>query len=581
MLLLSLVRKAAIFLFLFLLILQVDSRYSIKRLQVSDPSVVKLTFHNFSSFVEAHELTMVLFYVETSVRSYRIHENFIQVALAAKNESIPVRFAQVDGLFEKELTMIYSIMKFPTIKFFHKEEPIVYTGGKNEEMLQWVRARANKGKFVLTPLQSEDQAKEFFDETENFSVVFVGDEESEELKVFRRTAFSLFENASFAFCGSMGILGLREEDFKGVSGQEELNEEKPLGTLDLSPQCNSSFVLFYNKIQDQRSFLWRHEITDWFGMNLMSILETAAQEINSIILKSSQEEQKRKEDKEDPSNKTQQLDPIVQLNPAIAKLVFKENSEFFGIFGKKTDESTRKALQVFIEEADLFSGRIQVVFFEMTDQFSLESAGLLGVSKKQVDPPVLRLFQIQEKMIKKFITQIEEVNKENLESFFTKYPENELVYEMKSQNYPPIQDQSFSVKTLTAKTFDEAIFGVEQSILVLLYLKTCKHSKYFLKIYQKLATEFENQKRQEIVFTKFDAAKNELIDYSFIKFPTLLLFKGEIQPEVFDEEVTFENVENWIERQLAPERSLEENEKRFWDERGLKEGKRVKMKEEF
>lgn len=222
------------------------------------------------------------------------------------------------------------------------------------------------------------------------------------------------------------------------------------------------------------------------------------------------------------------------------------------------------ATNLLLKNSHLYAGRLVVIAFDMMDPFIRNVAEFFGINKYKVDPPVMRLIKIKDKMVHRFDPQITQINLKSFETFFTRYPGATLVPEIKSLDYIPIALQEARIKTLTAKTLEEAIFGSEKPVLVLFYLKTCPISEKFLVLLDQLTTK-KKKINDSIIFTKFDVEKNELEHFTFTEFPMLVMFIGNFSPLIFEGEIESREVEKWIARTLEEKKMrIEELKEKEW-----------------
>lgn len=73
-------------------------------------------------------------------------------------------------------------------------------------------------------------------------------------------------------------------------------------------------------------------------------------------------------------------------------------------------------------------------------------------------------------------------------------------------------------------TFEQFVFDPTKDVVVRFYASWCGKSKDFEPIYEEVAIEYIRDK--SILFTDFEATKNEVEGYNITDFPTVILFKA-------------------------------------------------------
>lgn len=78
----------------------------------------------------------------------------------------------------------------------------------------------------------------------------------------------------------------------------------------------------------------------------------------------------------------------------------------------------------------------------------------------------------------------------------------------------------------------------------------CNNCENALKTYQELAEK--NRNREDIWFVKMDGSKNELLEFEFDEYPTIIGFKkgSRREPIVFEGDVGLELLEQFVEVNL-------------------------------
>merc|ERR1712159_618718 len=108
-----------------------------------------------------------------------------------------------------------------------------------------------------------------------------------------------------------------------------------------------------------------------------------------------------------------------------------------------------------------------------------------GVSKD--DMPALRLIDMREAGMKKYIYDKPVVDEASLESFVEDFKENRLRPTLKSEDQPA-EDEG-AVKTVVAKTWQKIVWEDDKDVLVEFYAPWCGHCKELAPKYEALATK--------------------------------------------------------------------------------------------
>mmetsp|Transcript_2672 Transcript_2672/g.7943 ORF Transcript_2672/g.7943 Transcript_2672/m.7943 type:complete len:497 (+) Transcript_2672:181-1671(+) len=115
---------------------------------------------------------------------------------------------------------------------------------------------------------------------------------------------------------------------------------------------------------------------------------------------------------------------------------------------------------------------------------------------------------------------------DDLPAFYAKFKAGKLEKVVKSEDPPA--DNSGPVTILTAKTFNDIVFGNSRNVFVEFYAPWCGHCKTLAPIWDKLGEAFKDN--DSVVIAKMDATANDVPDPKKFKvagFPTLKFVKAD------------------------------------------------------
>ncbi|ORX44465.1 ER-resident thioredoxin protein [Piromyces finnis] len=141
--------------------------------------------------------------------------------------------------------------------------------------------------------------------------------------------------------------------------------------------------------------------------------------------------------------------------------------------------------------------------------------------------PTIKLFPA------KTTTPIDYTNDRSLEAFVD-FLEHETGIKAK---IPKVHSD---IVVLNSGNFDDVVFAKDTNVLVLFYAPWCGHCKALHPVYEKVATDYLNDKK--VVITKIDATENTVLaeKYMVKGYPHLVFFdakeksKEDYEPEIYD-----------------------------------------------
>lgn len=77
---------------------------------------------------------------------------------------------------------------------------------------------------------------------------------------------------------------------------------------------------------------------------------------------------------------------------------------------------------------------------------------------------------------------------------------------------------------MVGTTFEQFVFDPTKDVVVKFYASWCGKSKDFEPIYEEVAMQYIRD--QSILFTEFEATKNEVDGINITEFPTVILYKA-------------------------------------------------------
>ncbi|KAG7205442.1 hypothetical protein KM043_007434 [Ampulex compressa] len=148
----------------------------------TDEDVLVLTVSNFDEAIKDNEYVLVEFYAPWCGHCKALAPEYAKAAAKLKEMESDIKLAKVDATIETELAAKHGVRGYPTLKFFRKETPTDYTGGRqHDEIVNWLLKKTGPD---AKDLPTVEDAKSFVD-AHNVSIVgYFKDVNSKEAKVF-------------------------------------------------------------------------------------------------------------------------------------------------------------------------------------------------------------------------------------------------------------------------------------------------------------------------------------------------------------------------------------------------------------
>ncbi|KTF85919.1 hypothetical protein cypCar_00037209, partial [Cyprinus carpio] len=154
-----------------------------------EEDVLVLKKSNFEEALKTYPNILVEFYAPWCGHCKALAPEYAKAAGMLKAESTDIRLAKVDATEESELAQEFGVRGYPTIKFFkggEKENPKEYSAGRQaDDIVNWLKKRTGP---AATTLSDVTQAESLIADNEVAVIGFFKDVESEDAKVFIKTA---------------------------------------------------------------------------------------------------------------------------------------------------------------------------------------------------------------------------------------------------------------------------------------------------------------------------------------------------------------------------------------------------------
>ena len=156
-----------------------------------ESDIMILTDNSFEKAITKYENVFVAFYAPWCGHCKKLLPELEKIAKILSQENIII--AKVDATEEKNLSHLYKIRSYPTLKFFKENTSVKYTGKRTEnDLIEWARKMASPPVVFLKSLESvENMRKE-----NQVSIIYFGKEEKD-MKIFKSLAIK-FRDLPFA-----------------------------------------------------------------------------------------------------------------------------------------------------------------------------------------------------------------------------------------------------------------------------------------------------------------------------------------------------------------------------------------------
>ena len=203
-------------------------------------------------------------------------------------------------------------------------------------------------------------------------------------------------------------------------------------------------------------------------------------------------------------------------------------------------EKHKETVEKLTAPAKKFKSEIVVITVPPSEEQITE---YFGISKD--DMPAVRLIDMREAGMKKYIYDKPVVDEEGLEGFVDDFFKERLTATLKTEDAPV--DEEGPVKTIVSTTWQKMVHENDNDVLVEFYAPWCGHCKELAPKYEALATKLAPV-AEKLVIAKVNAEANEIQDVIVEGFPTIRLFAAQKKHDAIEYmgERSAEAIEAWL-----------------------------------
>lgn len=432
-----------------------------------DSAVVKLTAATYEKFLNENPLVLTEFFAPWCGHCKTLGPEFSQAADILIEKDI--KLAQIDCTEERDVCTEYGIRGYPSLKVFRgsDKEPSDYAGGRKSDLIVNYML-----KQALPPVQVVSDASDVNDSIE----------ENTEATIVQVLPQGISDensgNSSF-----YQVADLFRDDFTFISTScaefvEKYGSDYP------------SYLVF--RPDDVKPTVYKGEeldlthLSDWISVETKPLFG----EIDGSTFQS-----------------------YMESNIPLAYYFYNEASE------------RSAASEVISKVAENFRGAINFVGLDAS-KYGLHSKNL---NMDQKFP----LFVIHdlEKNLKYGISQLSDLNLEDIPSFVDKFVAKTLDPIIKSEAVPETQENA--VIKLVGTSHDEIVQDEKKDVFVKYYAPWCGHCKKMEPTLEELAQIYAGDKaaHEKVVIADLDHTENDISGVEITGYPTLVLYPADKKAE--------------------------------------------------
>ena len=388
-----------------------------------DEGILVLTDDNFDDELKNHDKILVEFYAPWCGHCKKLAPEYVKAAEKLKADGSEIRLAKVDATEQKELASKYEVKGFPTLKWFVNQEPLEYNGGRTaDEIVNWIKKKSGPPTSAITAEELEKLT-----ETEKFTVVFFGAQDSDEFKAFEKEGLA-DDKFSYRHVFDDSVSAPEGLTRPGVAVYRNFDEPIVVHTGDFSSKSLSEFVV------------------------------------------------------------TSSIPTLVEFSDEFIEPIFQNQNPALFLFVDSKKEEHAKHIDALRAAAEANKGKIIFAHSGVTAGIQQRLAEFVGVTED--DLPRLMIVGFNPTGIDKYVFEgdVSALTQEDVEKFFASYEAGELSKFLKSDPIPETNDEP--VKVVVGKNFNE-IVGKDSDVLLEFYAPWCGHCKALEPKYLELATELQ------------------------------------------------------------------------------------------
>lgn len=393
-----------------------------------EEGVYVLTDENFDDFLKENDHLLVEFYAPWCGHCKSLAPEYAKAAGKLADAESDTKLAKVDATQEKKLAERFGIQGFPTLKYFKKQNPIDYSGGRTaDDIVNWLEKKSGP---PAKAIESVAEAKKFKDSADVAVLGFFKDQKSDKAKAFLEVADAL-DSQKYGITSEKAVF--KEHDIDGDEGIilfKNFDEGKNVFDGDF-------------KVEDIKKFVQ--------GNSLPLVIEFAQDTAQHIF--------------------------GGDIKTHLLVFISKESDDF---------KDTKKMLA---KVAKGHKGDMYVVIVDTDEEENERVMEFFGLKKDKI--PAMRIIKLSESDMTKFKPEDGAIEEKNVKKFVKDYFAGKLKKDLMSEEVPDDWDKE-PVKVLVGKNFDKVVNDKTKHVLVEFYAPWCGHCKQLTPIYKKLAKKFDD-----------------------------------------------------------------------------------------
>lgn len=424
--------------------------------------VVVLSKDNFDSFIGENELTLVKFYAPWCGHCKKMAPDYEKAARLLKAQGYKIKLGKVDSTVEKEISEMYGVTGYPTLKVFRNGRRADYEGPRDAEGI--AKHMVKLSQPAAKELANLKMVDRFMDKMDVTIIAFV--DKQDDIREYMDAA----------------------EKLRDVFNLGYTTDEAAFKKYDAKP---GDMIIFYPSVFHSK-FEPKSRTYNKPGASAEDMIVFIKDHSTPLVGKLT---------KKNYASRYSKLPLVVVYYNADFSIQYIEGSEFWR-------QKVLPLANKYLKDKYQFAVADEEEFAKELDELNLGDSGLEhNVVAFGFDG-------------KKYPMNPEEFDGdlvENLELFMKKLGRGEVKPFVKSQPIP--KNDKGPVKTLVGGNFDKVVDGSKDA-LIEFYAPWCGHCKKFEPEYVKLATSLKSE--TNLVIAKMDATANDPpLAYKVEGFPTI------------------------------------------------------------